>query len=53
MINAPRNAGRSQLSGFFGAPLEADPMDWADQQRPQPVPDDDYPHAADRHRLTA
>jgi hypothetical protein len=26
-------------------PMEADPVDWADQQRPESLPEDEYPHA--------
>jgi hypothetical protein len=28
-------------------PIEADPLDWADQQHLEFLPEDDYPHATE------
>ena len=28
-------------------PIEADPLDWADQQRLESLPEDEYPHATE------
>ncbi|WP_231986618.1 hypothetical protein [Mycobacterium sp. 852002-40037_SCH5390672] len=28
-------------------PVEADPVDWAEQQQSVPLPDDEYPHVVE------
>jgi hypothetical protein len=41
---------RALLAQTAALTLEADPADWADQHRPVPLPDDEYPHV-DTHTV--
>ena len=41
----------SHLTDPDAVPMEADPTDWAEQQWPVPLLDDEYPHANDSHLL--
>lgn len=52
MLHAPEEVD-VENAVFAGAPLEADPVDWVDQQQSAPLPDDEYPRADDFERMIA
>lgn len=41
----------SHLTDPDAVPMEADPTDWAEQQWPVPLLDDEYPHVTDSRLL--
>jgi hypothetical protein len=49
MLNGAARRHSARLHNFM--PVEADPADWAEQQQPVPLPDDEYPYDGGDRRV--